>query len=51
MMATGSIPALRTRGNATGILAMLAAMAAFVANDTCVKLIGKTLPLGELIEH
>jgi drug/metabolite transporter (DMT)-like permease len=49
MMTTGSIPSLNTRGNATGILTMLAAMAAFVANDTCVKLIGKTLPLGELI--
>lgn len=49
MMTTGSTPALSTRSNATGILAMLAAMAAFVANDTCVKLIGKTLPLGELI--
>lgn len=33
----------------TGIVAMLASMAAFVANDTCVKLIGNTLPLGELI--
>ncbi len=28
---------------------MLASMAAFVANDTCVKLIGNTLPVGELI--
>ena len=37
------------RSNATGITAMLASMAFFVANDTCVKLIGKTLPLGELI--
>jgi drug/metabolite transporter (DMT)-like permease len=36
-------------GNATGILAMIAAMAFFVANDTCVKLVGETLPLGELI--
>ncbi|MEQ1651633.1 MAG: DMT family transporter [Hyphomicrobium sp.] len=36
-------------GNTLGIAAMLAAMAAFVANDTCVKLIGDTLPLGELI--
>jgi drug/metabolite transporter (DMT)-like permease len=48
-MTSNSIPALNTRSNATGILTMLAAMAAFVANDTCVKLIGKTLPLGELI--
>ena len=38
-------------GNLTGIAAMLASMAAFVANDTCVKLIGDTLPLGELICH
>ena len=36
-------------GNLTGITAMLASMAAFIANDTCVKLIGNTLPLGELI--
>ena len=36
-------------GNALGIAAMLASMAAFTANDTCVKLIGNTLPLGELI--
>lgn len=36
-------------GNVLGIAAMLAAMAAFVANDTCVKLIGDTLPLGQLI--
>lgn len=28
---------------------MLASMAFFVANDTCVKFIGKTVPLGELI--
>ncbi len=35
--------------NTIGILAMLASMAFFVANDTCVKLIGETLPLGELI--
>ena len=35
--------------NTVGILAMLASMAFFVANDTCVKLIGEKLPLGELI--
>ena len=35
--------------NTTGIVAMLASMAAFTANDTCVKLIGERLPLGELI--
>ncbi len=36
-------------GNLIGIAAMLGAMAAFVANDTCVKLIGSDIPLGELI--
>ncbi|HMN38894.1 MAG TPA: DMT family transporter [Hyphomicrobium sp.] len=36
-------------GNLTGILAMLGSMAFFVANDTCVKLVGETIPLGELI--
>ncbi len=36
-------------GNLIGIAAMLGAMAAFVANDTCVKLIGDAIPLGELI--
>ena len=41
-------PALR-HGNLTGIVAMLASMAFFVANDTCVKLAGETLPLGEII--
>ncbi|MEQ1717155.1 MAG: DMT family transporter [Hyphomicrobium sp.] len=35
--------------NTVGILAMLAGMAFFTANDTCVKLIGEKLPLGELI--
>jgi drug/metabolite transporter (DMT)-like permease len=35
--------------NLTGIVAMTASMALFVANDTCVKLIGETLPLGEVI--
>jgi drug/metabolite transporter (DMT)-like permease len=48
-MTSQSLPGIGRRSNATGILTMLAAMAAFVANDTCVKLIGKTLPLGELI--
>lgn len=47
MLAAGATPG--RQGNAVGILAMLAAMAAFVANDTCVKLIGNSLPLGELI--
>lgn len=35
--------------NLTGILAMLGSMAFFVANDTCVKLVGEMVPLGELI--
>ncbi len=46
---TGRFGALTHGGNVTGIAAMLAAMAFFVANDTCVKLVGATLPLGELI--
>ena len=48
-MSSYSFPATDQRGNVTGILAMVAAMAAFVANDTCVKLIGNALPLGELV--
>lgn len=36
-------------GNAVGIAAMLASMALFVANDTCIKLAGERLPLGEII--
>jgi drug/metabolite transporter (DMT)-like permease len=43
------LTATAPRSNITGIAAMLGSMAAFVANDTCVKLIGETLPLGELI--
>lgn len=35
--------------NLRGILAMLASMAAFVTNDTCVKLASATLPIGEII--
>lgn len=35
--------------NLTGILAMLASMAFFVANDTCVKHLGDSVPLGEII--
>ena len=46
---TSAAADLARRGNVAGILAILAAMAAFVANDTCVKLIGSSLPLGELI--
>ena len=36
-------------GNLTGILAMMASMAAFTANDTLLKLIHDSVPLGELI--
>lgn len=36
-------------GNTVGILAMLGSMAFFVANDTCVKQLGATVPLGEII--
>ncbi len=46
---TTNRPATTRSANITGIAAMLASMAAFIANDTCVKLIGETLPLGELI--
>lgn len=46
-MTAGAVPS--RSANLTGIAAMLASTAAFVANDTCVKLIGNTLPLGELI--
>jgi drug/metabolite transporter (DMT)-like permease len=35
--------------NATGVAAMMASMASFTANDTCVKLLGETVPLGEII--
>lgn len=35
--------------NLVGILAMLGSMALFVANDTCVKMLGAALPLGEII--
>lgn len=43
-----AIPEIR-HGNLTGIAAMVGSMALFVVNDTCVKLIGEKLPLGELI--
>ncbi len=36
-------------GNITGIVAMVASMAAFVSNDLCVKLASARLPVGELI--
>jgi drug/metabolite transporter (DMT)-like permease len=48
-MTTHVLTARLSKANATGILSMVAAMAAFVVNDTCVKLIGTSLPLGELI--
>jgi drug/metabolite transporter (DMT)-like permease len=48
MQLASGAPEVR-HSNTTGILAMLAAMAAFTANDVCVKLIGEQLPLGELI--
>lgn len=35
--------------NATGVMAMMASMASFTANDTCVKLLGESVPLGEII--
>lgn len=35
--------------NAPGIIAMLAACALFVVGDSCVKLAGATLPLGEIV--
>jgi drug/metabolite transporter (DMT)-like permease len=37
------------RANAIGVAAMLVSMAAFVINDTCVKLASNTLPIGEII--
>lgn len=43
-------PAVATaRGNVTGILAMLAAMAFFLTNDTCAKLASAELPQGQVI--
>lgn len=40
---------LARQSNLTGIVAMLGSMALFVANDTCVKTLGASLPLGEII--
>lgn len=48
-MTDQTIKAIKYGRPMTGILAMLGAMASFVANDTCVKLIGDAIPLGELI--
>lgn len=42
-------PQTTKRDNLTGIVAMLASMAAFVINDTCVKLASDSLPIGEII--
>ncbi len=49
MTAGTAQPAESRHSNLTGILAMLASMALFVANDTCVKLAGERLALGEII--
>ena len=38
-----------SRENLLGIAAMLAAMAGFVANDACAKLVSEDLPLGEIL--
>lgn len=42
-------PQATGRGNVAGIVAMLASMACFVANDTLLKLASAHLPLGEMI--
>ena len=39
----------RTRDNVVGILAMLAAMAGFIASDSCAKLLSEDMPLGEIL--
>lgn len=49
MSVAAAQPSTRRHGNLTGIMAMLASMACFVANDTCVKLAGESVPLGEII--
>lgn len=46
---TANPPPDSRRGNLAGIAAMLGSMALFVANDTCVKLAGASVPLGEII--
>ena len=48
MTSSAAIPERRL-GNLAGILAMIASMAAFTANDTCVKLLAEHLPVGEII--
>jgi drug/metabolite transporter (DMT)-like permease len=42
-------PAPTTAADLRGIAAMLVSMAAFVVNDTCVKLASVSLPIGEII--
>lgn len=41
--------AAELRETRLGIFAMLGSMAAFTANDTCIKLLGERLPVGEII--
>lgn len=48
-MTARDLSAKGASGNLRGIVAMLISMAAFVANDTCLKLIHETVPLGEII--
>ena len=48
MSLSATEPAAR-HGNLAGIAAMIASMAAFTANDTCIKLLAEHLPLGEII--
>lgn len=49
IMPTDATIATSHSGNLTGIAAMIFSMAAFTANDTCVKLLHDSLPLGEMI--
>jgi drug/metabolite transporter (DMT)-like permease len=44
-----AVPALSSPENLRGIAAMLASMAALIANDTLIKLAAETLPTGEVI--
>jgi drug/metabolite transporter (DMT)-like permease len=48
-MRTSDTPGSLETDNMRGILAMLVSMAAFVINDTCVKLASATMPIGEII--
>jgi drug/metabolite transporter (DMT)-like permease len=47
--AAGTGTAIKPSSNAPGILAMLAGSASFVGNDTLVKLLGASLPAGEIM--